>query len=102
MRKLTLVLMAVATISLVAGSAYAFVIGPTNFGFGGYPDPSCTQPYVPYSSDKYAWQSFQYDLEKYKSCIQEYLEAAENDKKRISEKANEAIDNFNRFVRSIK
>lgn len=80
---------------------YGYVYGETNFDFLGYPDPSCSEPFVPYGGDSASWKIFKIEFEEYARCIERYLEGAQNDQKRIIEKANEVIDGYNLFVNSI-
>jgi hypothetical protein len=84
-------------------TAYAYVFGGTNLGFGGYPSHTCmkpNKPFKPYSFDS-QWEidsynaevdAFNSDLQLYSDCIDEYLENANNDIKRIKLKAKEAVD----------
>jgi hypothetical protein len=83
--------------------AYAVVFGATNFGFSGYPDHTClkpNKPFKPYSFNS-EWEVNSYNndvdyynsqLQQYFGCIDEYIEGAKNDIKRIENKAKEAID----------
>ena len=82
--------------------AHALVFGPSNFSFGGYEEPSCYDPYVPYGGDSTSWELFKLDLETYTQCIKDYLEGAKNDRDRITEKMNEVIDDYNNFINSIR
>ncbi len=79
----------------------AFVAGPTNF-IGNYQDHWCNRPWPPITNDDHAWRWFLDDVERYQACIQEYVEAANNDIRRINEKANAAIEEFNSFVDSLR
>lgn len=84
-------------------SAYAVVFGGSNLGFGGYPSHDCskpTKPFKPYSFNS-QWEidsynseveRYNFQLQQYLSCIDEYIENANNDIRRIKEKAQEAID----------
>ena len=85
-----------------AGQAGAAVYGSSNLGYRGYPEPDCIQPVPPYSRESWAWRAFQSELEMYKMCIQDYVEAAENDRRRVLERANEAIDDYNMFIQSLR
>lgn len=84
-------------------SAYAVVFGGSNLGFGGYPSHDCikpTKPFKPYSFNS-QWEVDSYNsqvdlynsqLQQYLNCIDECIENADSDIKRIKEKAQEAID----------
>ena len=88
----------------VATPVSAYVGGSSNFsGFRGYPDHDCIKPYEPtkpYSFESQwdvdQWNSevetYNYEWQTYVNCINEYVDAASNDIKRIREKANEAIN----------
>lgn len=87
-------------------STQAIVFGGSNLGIFGYSDHECTppsKPYKPYSfSSQYQIDAYNAEVEQYNSkmrryrdCIIEYVENAENDIKRVVEKANEAIDQLN-------
>jgi hypothetical protein len=86
----------------LAGSVFAYVIGGTNLSFLGYPDHSCrkpNKPIKPYSFDNrsevdtYNGQvdSYNFELQRYITCVKEYLENAGNDIKRIEEKMDGAV-----------
>jgi len=87
---------------LVVGSAHAFVMGPTNFSFMGYPEHNCQQPFQPYSNDQYAWDRFQIDVEQYIECINQYVEAGNNDMARIRDAQDDALSEARAFVDSLQ
>lgn len=68
---------------------FAYVYGGTNFSYSGYPESNC---YLYSNSDE--WQR-----ESYIRCINEYVENASNDIKRIKEKAKETIDEAERKLK---
>lgn len=79
-----------------------YVYGGTNFGFSGYPDHNCSEPYKPFTfSSDFQRQRFILEVEAYKSCISEYVENSTNDIKRIQEKASQSIDEYNSFIRTL-
>lgn len=83
--------------------AFAQVLGSTNLGFGGYPDPSCHTPHQPYAeASESAWRSFKTDVEIYIDCVNEYVEAADNDAKRIHQSQDDALSEAKRFLPSIR
>jgi hypothetical protein len=84
-------------------AAFAQVFGPSNFSFLGYPEPRCARPYVPYSgASEYAWRSFKLDVDTYVDCVNEYVEAGDNDVKRIRLAQDEALAEAKRFLASIR
>lgn len=79
-----------------SSTSYAYVLGGTNFGFSGYPEPSCYKPYKPQKfQSQYELNSYRYDAEAYIDCVNEYVDSAGNDIKRIQEAAQEAINEAN-------
>ena len=82
--------------------AHAFVAGPSNLPpIIGYPDPPCFEPVRLYTNDRIPWDIFKIEAEEYEFCVRKYVEAANNDQKRITEKRNKAIEKFNNFVKSM-
>lgn len=67
---------------------FAYVFGGTNFGFSGYPE---FRGYLSYKPSKY-------DVESYIQDIKEYVANGDNDKKRITEEQNKAIEKGNDAV----
>lgn len=100
--KSTIIAIAVMVLFL-ASPAWSYVIGDSNLPFTGYPDPTCIEPSVPYSfSNQYEVDSFNNEVDEYRECIKRYVEAAELDQKRISEKIDETVTNFNLFIQTIR
>jgi hypothetical protein len=95
------------TLASLSIHSNAYVIGPSNLGLLGYSDHDCSRPYSkptePYSfSDQWQIDSYNQEVEEfnaqhesYITCINEYLEAASKDIKRIQEKVEEAIEEAN-------
>lgn len=75
--------------------------GDTNLSFSGYPEPSYYEPSPPYDNNEYSWSLFQSELDMYRQCIEDYVEAAKNDQERIRESINETVDSFNYFIQSL-
>lgn len=86
---------------LLALPAQAAVFGSSNM-YGSYPSPSCREPYVPLGNDRFSRETFYRELEEYTRCIEDYIEGAKNDRERILEQINNAVDDYNRFVRSLQ
>lgn len=86
----------------LSGSVFAIVLGGTNLEFSGYPDHSCrkpNKPIKPYSLDR-QWEVdsynrqvdlYNFERQRYITCMKEYLENAGNDIKRIEEKMEAAV-----------
>ena len=97
---------------LCSGLLFAFVIGGSNLGYMGYPDFSSYYPSKPFS---YNNEVSEMEFDRYRDSVQQYVDSAReyvkngnNDIQRISEaqeeainKANEAIDEFNSWARSV-
>lgn len=81
---------------------WAVVLGASNFGYGGYPDPVCREPLPPYSNDAYAWDSFKSEALEFELCMSKYVEAANNDIAAIQEQAQAAVNKYNSFVQALR
>lgn len=80
-------------LTLVSGTSWAIVIGGSNLGVFGYPEHDCVKPRRPLPPvDQWAADSYNRDARRYRDCMIEYLENAENDIKRIKEKMEEVVD----------
>lgn len=76
----------------LAGAAGAMVYGGSNLSYFGYPEHTCRKPYKPYSfTTQSEVDSYNYDLERFVDCVQEYVDNADSDIKRIRERVDEAI-----------
>jgi len=100
MKKITVVVLVVVT--LLFGTIAGAFIGSSNLGILGYPDHDCIQPIMPIERDSLSVSIFNDQLITYKRCIKDYVEAADNDKKLVIEKSNNAVDEFNNFISSIR
>jgi hypothetical protein len=77
---------------ILSVDASAYVFGGSNFGFSGYPDPTCYKPMRPFDlTNQLEVDLYNNDLNIYIQCVKEYLENADNDRKRIEEKEDDAI-----------
>jgi hypothetical protein len=64
------------------------------------PSHSCSKPYKPYRfTSQWELDSFRDDVRRYKSCIEEFIEEQEAAIKKHRGAANEAIEEWNNFVR---
>ena len=100
MKKLMLA-MVTGALCLGGVTAWAYY-GSSNLDVFGYPDPDCHEPIIPYDRSEYAIDAFNMELNSYRMCIEQYLEAAKNDQQMIMEKHNEVVNRYNRFVRTIQ
>ncbi|MGA7750558.1 MAG: hypothetical protein WCA63_10455 [Gallionella sp.] len=91
---------------LIPANSYAAVVGGSNLGFSGYPSNKCAKPTKPVKPDSFDNQdqvdSYNSQIELYNSqhqeyinCINEYIANANNDVKKIKERAQEAVDEAN-------
>ncbi|HYD86238.1 MAG TPA: hypothetical protein VEA80_02075 [Vitreimonas sp.] len=87
--------------TFITGTAAALVFGPSNLSMMGYPDHRCYAPSRPYSDDRYAWESFRADANNYIDCINEYVEAGNNDIRRIQDSQRDALTEADSFVSRI-
>lgn len=84
---------------LVVPAALAYAYDSLNFGFGRYPDMDCKKPFIPLKiTDQFEIDSLQYDIDQYTMCVEEYIEDAENDARRVLDKRDEAMEEFKRFI----
>lgn len=86
-------------VCLVSTSATATVFGPSNLSFSGYPDPRCYEPSIPFSDEDFAWDMFRSQLRSYVDCVNEYVEAGDNDIQRIRDAQAEAVRDAENFMR---
>jgi hypothetical protein len=64
------------------------------------PSHSCYKPKKPYNfTSQWDVDRFYHDVERYKSCINEFVDAQNNAITNHREAANNAIDEWNNFVR---
>ncbi len=109
--KIVLLAAAAALVAGISAPASAYVIGDSNLGPLGYPDFARVhfvyEPQQPYdASNSYDNERYRNQVKEYVEKTKEYVEAANNDIRRIREaeeeaisKANEAVDRYNRWVR---
>jgi len=87
------IILAALALTLASGSAWAIVIGGSNFSVMGYPDHRCYKPSRPYGPiDQWAADRYNSYMRIYRDCVIDYLDNAENDIKRIKEKMQGAVD----------
>ena len=81
---------------LTASLTFGYVFGGSNLGYMGYPNHSCYKPYRPISFEtQYEVDSYNMEFSMYIDCINEYVDNARNDIQRITDQANQAIDEAN-------
>lgn len=87
--------------------AFGYVFGSSNLGFQGYPEFTSNhfRPSKPYSTDSYSIDQYRENIKRYVNDAKEYVEAANNDIKRIQEgkenainEANATINEYNQFI----
>jgi len=74
-------------------SSYAYVYGSSNLPLNRYPEMSSYDKPSSYGTPS------QYEMERYRRALNDYLENANNDIQRIQEAKNEAIREYNDAVR---
>lgn len=76
---------------LVASPTQADVVATSNY---------CSKPYKPYQfNSEIDVQNFQYEVTRFKNCINEFVEEQENAIRNHQRASREAIEEWNRFVR---
>lgn len=64
------------------------------------PSNSCSKPQKPYEfTDRWQVDQFNNEVEDYKRCISEFVEEQQEEAKHHEDAAQEAIDEWNHFVR---
>lgn len=86
---------------------FGYVMGGTNFGVMGYPKFDKYAPSKPFSRDQFSADSYKRQMQEFMDEAKTYMENARNDKKRIDnaiadaiDKNNEAVEDYNRWVRT--
>jgi hypothetical protein len=59
-------------------------------------------PSAPYSNDQWAWDSFRRDASEYIDCINEYIDAGDQDIRRIREAQQDALSEAQMFTNRIR
>ena len=70
-----------------------------------YPNHHCLKPFVPPcvsngNCDESEWTSLKQKIEIYRNCITEYADNVEKDIECAKQRASDAIDEYNNFVKS--
>jgi len=64
------------------------------------PSPSCSKPYKPMQfTNNFEVEQFREDVRRYKRCLQDFVEAQNNEAEYHQQAAEAAIEEWNRFVR---
>ena len=83
-------LLLIVTYILIPHTALADIISPS---------PYCSKPYKPYKFNSQSeLDRFNDEVRSYKSCINDFVEEQQDAVTRHSNAANEAIEEWNRFV----
>jgi hypothetical protein len=85
---------------------FSLCIGGGNITLG-YPEHNCREPSTPFcfstrSCNEFDISMFKREVDRYSKCIDEYVENVDADIKCAREKRNEAVEEFNRFIRSVR
>lgn len=66
------------------------------------PSHDCSEPTIPYEfEDAYEREQFLSDVEEYKSCMLEFVEEQRDAVRKHNSAADEAIDEWNAFIKSV-
>ncbi|WP_411849419.1 hypothetical protein ACLB90_10340 [Stenotrophomonas sp. LGBM10] len=82
---------------LSAGTAGAGVIGPSNMTASRYPEPRCQPPRRASGNSPSELSRYQSDVKEHFRCVEKYVEAAQNDIRRIQESMDEAVRGAKRY-----
>ncbi|MDH5939882.1 hypothetical protein AB4369_20810 [Vibrio sp. 10N.261.49.A5] len=80
-------------------SILALVISPVANADMFEPSPSCSKPYKPYQfNNQYEVDNFNNDVQRYKECINDFVEEQNDAIRTHSNAAEAAIEEWNNFV----
>lgn len=88
----------ISSFLLIPSFVSAYVVGSSNFPLHRYEEFSEVKPYPPYDRDEYSYQQYRREVEAYVEAAKEYVEAGDNDIRRIRKAQEEAIDEANRAI----
>jgi len=89
--------------TLFCSLVFGMIFGGSNLSFTGYPDCDCYPPSKPYQfNSQYEIDSFNQNVDSYINCVNDYLDNANNDIERIYEAKQDALDEANRYINSLK
>jgi hypothetical protein len=72
-----------------------------SYGYGWY-SHSCTKPYKPYKfNSKNEIMNFKYDVERYESCIKNFIEEQKREIQNRKNAINDAINEYNNFIMTL-
>ncbi|MEG2802692.1 hypothetical protein [Stenotrophomonas sp.] len=91
----TLALLSGASL-LYSGSATA-VSGPSNLSASRYPEPRCQPPRRSSGSSASELSRYQNEVKEHFRCVEKYVEAGNNDIKRIQESMDNAVRGAKRY-----
>jgi len=82
-------------------AALGFVIGDSNFGMIGYPKftDNNFKPSIPYARDQYSADQYRSEVVSYRENAMRYIDASNNDIRRIQEEKTATMDSVNEVVR---
>jgi hypothetical protein len=101
MKRIIMIVM-VLGIVFVSSNTHAFCMGSGNIMM--YPSNSCYEPREPFclsmgNCSQWDIDRYKREINDYKQCILDYVDAVEADICNMKEKANEAIQEWNNFAR---
>ena len=74
----------------------AYAIGGSNLTLSSYPECTCYKPMKPILiNSQWELDDYKFQYDQYIDCVNEYIDNANNDIKRIKEKAEEALNEAN-------
>jgi len=63
------------------------------------PSHSCSKPYKPYDPNRSEFEDFLEEAERYKDCIEDFVDEQNEAAKNHQDAAEEAVDEWNSFYR---
>lgn len=94
-----IVLLALAILLCMSSIAFGYVMGASNLGYNGYPQyGTYNKPFRPYSRDDYSDRNYRQQVDDYVAKGKEYVDACDNDVKRIAEARQDAINSVNAVI----
>jgi hypothetical protein len=87
-------------LNLIIGGVILIIVVTNSFADSWQPSHSCHKPFKPFRFES-QWEldNFRWEVQRYKRCIEEFVEEQEEAIRNHRNAANEAVEEWNRFVR---
>jgi hypothetical protein len=87
----------VSSAAVLHGSAAWAVSGPSNLGSSRYPAPRCEPPRKSSGNAPSEQSRYQREVKEHFRCVEKYVDAGQNDIKRIQESIDAAVKGAKRY-----